>query len=89
MAASRRKAEDIYPLLSELTPEEMIRLAYYALTISARLRGRTSAATDRPENGRSPRSLLGLCKDLGAAPGADEVDEIRQEIWGRFPRDDF
>ena len=35
------------------------------------------------------RSLLGLCADLGSAPSAGEIDEIRHEMWAGFPREDI
>ncbi len=43
----------------------------------------------RPQE-RAPelKSLLGLCADLGPAPPADEIDEIRHEMWATFPRED-
>ena len=34
------------------------------------------------------KSLLGLCADLGPAPSAEEIDEIRHEMWAGFPRED-
>jgi len=33
------------------------------------------------------KSLLGLCADLGPAPSAEEIDEIRHEMWVGFPRE--
>jgi hypothetical protein len=35
------------------------------------------------------KSLLGLCADLGPAPSAKEIDEIRREMWAGFPREDI
>ncbi len=35
------------------------------------------------------QSLLGLCADLGTAPTADAIDEVRREVWANFPREDF
>ena len=34
------------------------------------------------------KSLLGLCADLGPAPSARQIDEIRHEMWATFPRED-
>ena len=34
------------------------------------------------------RSLYGLCADLGSAPSAEEIDEIRQEMWANFGDED-
>ncbi len=38
--------------------------------------------------GAARRSILGLCADLGKAPSAEEIDEVRREMWAKFPRDD-
>ncbi|NJL19620.1 MAG: hypothetical protein HC895_00435 [Leptolyngbyaceae cyanobacterium SM1_3_5] len=35
------------------------------------------------------RSLWGLCADLGTAPSASEIDQVRQEMWANFPREDI
>jgi hypothetical protein len=34
-------------------------------------------------------SLWGLCSDLGMAPSAAEIDQIRQDEWLGFPREDI
>ncbi|NJK77467.1 MAG: hypothetical protein HC849_16325 [Oscillatoriales cyanobacterium RU_3_3] len=39
---------------------------------------------------QTPRkSLWGLCADLGTAPSAEDIDEVRSEEWANFPREDF
>ena len=35
------------------------------------------------------KSLLGLCADLGPAPSAEDIVEIRHEMWADFPREDI
>jgi hypothetical protein len=30
-----------------------------------------------------------LCADLGPAPSAEDIDEIRHEMWAGFPREDI
>jgi hypothetical protein len=35
------------------------------------------------------KSLLGLWKEYGRAPGSKEIEEIRKDVWGNFPRDDI
>ena len=35
------------------------------------------------------KSLLGLCADLGPAPSAEDIGEIRHEMWAGFPREDI
>jgi hypothetical protein len=37
--------------------------------------------------GTKGRSLLGILKDLGLAPSAEEIDAVRREAWSNFPRD--
>ena len=33
------------------------------------------------------KSLWGLWADLGPAPSAEEIDEVRREEWANFPRE--
>jgi len=35
------------------------------------------------------RSLYGALADLGPGPSAEDIDEMRREVWATFPRDDF
>ena len=35
------------------------------------------------------KSLLGLWKEYGRAPGSKEIDEMRKEVWGNFPGEDI
>jgi len=35
------------------------------------------------------KSLRGICKHLGPAPSAEEIDEARREVWANFPREDI
>ncbi|MCU0285804.1 MAG: hypothetical protein MUF15_05345 [Acidobacteria bacterium] len=35
------------------------------------------------------KSLLGLWKEYGKAPGSKEIDEMRKEVWENFPRSDI
>ena len=35
------------------------------------------------------KSLLGLCADLGSAPSAEDIDEMRQDMLAGFPREDI
>ncbi len=35
------------------------------------------------------QSLWGLCADLGTAPSATKIDEVRRMEWGNFPREDI
>jgi hypothetical protein len=42
---------------------------------------------DQPPTRR--KSLLGLWADLGPAPSAEEIDDVRREMWADFPREDI
>lgn len=35
------------------------------------------------------RSLKGILAHLGPAPSAEDIDEVRREMWANFPRDDI
>jgi hypothetical protein len=34
-------------------------------------------------------TIRGLLADLGPAPSAEDIDEVRREMWANFPRDDI
>lgn len=34
-------------------------------------------------------SLRGLWEGMGTAPSAEDIDEIRREMWKNFPREDI
>jgi hypothetical protein len=41
-------------------------------------------------HGSAPkRSLYGLWADLGIDITEDDIDDIRREMWGNFPREDI
>lgn len=35
------------------------------------------------------KSAYGALKDLGPAPSAEDIDEVRREAWASFPREDI
>lgn len=35
------------------------------------------------------KSLLGVLAPYGNAPSAEDIDEVRAEIWANFPREDI
>lgn len=40
--------------------------------------------------GTQPRtSVHGILSHLGPAPSAEEIDEVRREMWANFPREDI
>lgn len=73
--------DQVITLARRLPPVEKIRLIE-----------RMAPEIERDILGQRPsrrRSLLGLCADLGPAPSADEIAEIRREMWADFPREDI
>jgi hypothetical protein len=46
--------------------------------------------TEIPESSKKQRkSLRGILSDLGPAPSAEDIDEVRREMWKNFPREDI
>ncbi len=81
--AERKAAtlEQVVSLARQLPPVEKIRLIE-----------RMVPEIERDMLGQRPprrKSLLGLCADLGPAPSAEDIDEIRHEMWADFPREDI
>ena len=75
------------------TLEEVLALAkLLALRDKVRLIELLAAAVEADVTGVRPiprKSLLGLWRDLGPAPSAEEIDEARREAWSGFPREDI
>ena len=73
--------EQIVSLARQLPPVEKIRLIE-----------RMVLEIERDMLGQRPlkrKSLLGLCADLGPSPSAEDIEEIRHEMWAGFPREDI
>jgi hypothetical protein len=73
--------EQVVSLARQLPPVEKIRLIE-----------RMVPEIERDMLGQRPlkrKSLLGLCADLGPAPSAEDIDEIRREMWAGFPRENI
>ena len=73
--------EEVLKLARQLSPVDKVRLIERVAPdieheLAAGYPGRT-------------RSLLGLLKDLGPAPSAEQIDAARREAWDGFPRDDI
>mgnify|MGYP001256889996 CR=1 FL=1 len=68
-----------------MTLEEVMRLAKLLSPLDkVRLIERIAPDIERELSTRPKppgRSLLGLLKDLGPAPGVDEIEAARQEAW--------
>jgi len=72
--------EQVVSLARRLPPLEKVRLIE-----------QMAPEIERDMLGQRPvkrKSLLGLCADLGPAPSAEEINEIRHEMWAGFPRED-
>lgn len=44
---------------------------------------------ERQQTAKPRRSWAGMCADLGPAPSAEDIDEVRREMWKNFPREDI
>jgi hypothetical protein len=75
-------AENVLELIRRLPPRERLRVIATALPEAER-----DLPAEPPP--RPLRSLLGICADLGTAPSAEEIDEVRREMLANFPRDDI
>lgn len=75
------RLEEVIAQAKQLSPRDKARLIeHLAQSIESEL------APVRP----APRkSLFGLCRDLGPAPSAEEIDEARSQEWASFPREDI
>ncbi len=69
---------DVLPLVQQLSAVEKVQLIE---AVAPEIERELAAA--RPA---SSKSLLGLARDLGPAPSADEIDAARREAWQSFPR---
>lgn len=75
------RLKDALNLALELSPLDKVRLMeQVASTLEHDL--------TQPETKPLP-SLYGTFADLGNAPSAEEIDEVRQEVWRNFPREDI
>lgn len=67
-------------MLRQLPPRERLKVIYQALP---------EIEQSLSENVRAYKSLRGLWKDLLPSVSAGDIDEIRREMWGNFPREDI
>jgi hypothetical protein len=82
MCMSVMTFEDLLEQAKSLTPLDKIRLIQ---AIMASLKVDIEAL--QPKQPR--RSMLGILADLGPAPSAEDIDEVRKEVWSNFPREDI
>jgi hypothetical protein len=69
----------VLEMLRKLPPRERLKV------ISQALPEIEQSLSEKPQ---PYHSLRGLWKDLRPAPSAKEIDEVRDEIWKDFPRED-
>ncbi len=72
--------EQIVALAKQLSPVEKLHLVERVIPdLEALVQGSQSA---------KPASLYGALADLGSAPSAKDIDEIRRDMFQNFPRHD-
>ena len=73
--------DDLLELVRQLSTVEKVRLIERVAPEIERelVAGRSTASV----------SLLGLVKDLGPAPSAEEIDACRHDAWASLARDDI
>jgi hypothetical protein len=72
--------EDVLNLARRLSTVDKVRLIE---RVSPQIEAELEARGQTPR-----RSAWGLCRDLGEAPSAEEIDEARRESFADFPRGD-
>ena len=83
MASEQMTLEQVVEFARQLTPREKAQLI-------AQIIPDVEATLAQVGMERQPlRSVYGLCRDLGPAPSADDIDEARQELFKDFPRTDI
>ena len=72
--------DEVLALARQLPPVDQARLVARLAPVVERVLNQTEA---RPiPSSRTP--LRGLLADLGPAPSAEEIDEVRREIWASY-----
>jgi hypothetical protein len=83
MATEQKTLQEVIESARQLTLREKAQLI-------AQIIPDVEAILAQVDAGRKPlRSVYGLCRDLGAAPSADDIDEARRELFREFPRTDI
>jgi hypothetical protein len=81
MAQTQANLDEVVQLAKGLSPADQLRLVERLLP---GLETKVETVNKRPL-----RSSYGALRDLGPAPSAEDVDEVRRETWRNFPRDDI
>lgn len=72
--------DSVLEMLRKLPPQERLKVIARALP---------EIEKDLSDLHRPRKSLLGIFSDLGPAPSAEEIDQVRKEVWKDFPREDI
>ena len=82
--------ETVHQLAKLLRPIDKVQLiAALSLDLVGEL-GAAKASVESASGHREPReSLYGIAAHLGPAPSAEDIDEVRREMWSNFARDDL
>lgn len=75
------RLEEILTLINALPLEDRVKLIErIAAGVTYDLTGKETTA----QKVKPTKSLLGLLADLGPAPTAEDIDEVRREMWGGY-----
>jgi len=75
--------EQVLSLAQRLRPIDQVRLA---VRLAPKVEWVLTQMEIEPTLTRTP--LRGLLADLGAAPSAEEIDEVQREMWAGFGKED-
>jgi len=85
---SAAEYEQVAALAKSLSRLEKIQLIEEVMaTLKQELTG--TDTDELSENPKPRRSAYGILADLGPAPSAEDIDEVRKEVWKNFPREDI
>jgi hypothetical protein len=89
MVTKATALDTVLELAEQLSASDQLRLI---ARLTSKLADR-APATPLPEVGKGQEqpkfTTRGLLAHLGPAPSAEEIDEVRREMWANFPRDDI
>jgi hypothetical protein len=81
MAQTQANLDEVVQLAKGLSPADQLRLVERLLP---GLETKVETVNKKPL-----RSSYGALRDLGPAPSAEDIDEVRREMWRNLPRDDI
>ena len=83
LTANEITLEQVLSLAQRLHPIDQVRLA---VRLAPKVEWVLTQLELEPALTRIP--LRGLLSDLGAAPSAEEIDEVQREMWAGFGKED-